>query len=401
MQIRMTQTALAAALTSLGAASHAQVSQASVTIYGLLDAAVTISRASEGSSALTGGTRVSALTSKRLDSGVGPGGTRLGFRGQDDLGDGLSANFLMEMGFAVDTGTLQQGGLAWGRQAYVGLASKTGWSVSAGRQYTPLNLAISYSDPSYGFYWGNATTNGGFAIYESIGAVPGSGFYGATGREDNSVLCTATSGGLTGRLMLAAGNENDRGSGRMVNPGVAYTNGALTLNASMAVYRQNSEAIVANAQPEWLRTFVAGGSYNLGSFALFGGYYGFNGPKNKANNSPVATPGAAGASPFAYGWDKTRSYWVGGRIPLAGGTAILSAMNSTYKYAVGEDGKTVALLAAYEYPLSKRTLLYGSYGQVTNNDRVRSPLVATVSAVLANGFGSDVRAASVGIRHTF
>jgi predicted porin len=215
------------------------------------------------------------------------------------------------------------------------------------------------------------------------------------------LLFAVTNGPFTGRLMVAAGNENSRGTGRMVNPGIAFTSGPLTLNASMAIFRQNVEAITATATPEWLRQFVIGGSYNFGGFTLFTGYFGFNGPKNQANNSPVATVGAPGASPFAFSWEKTRSYWLGGRIPLGAGTAVVSATNSRYEFATGDDGKSVAVCLVYEYPLSKRTLIYGSYGQVTNNALVRSPLIATVSAVLPNGFGSDVRATSVGMRHTF
>ena len=391
--------ALLAALSSLGGAAFAQ---STVTVYGLLDAAAGVSRASAGTTLPGAGSPLPATpTLKRLDSGVGPGGTRLGFRGQEDLGGGLSAGFALEMGFGVDTGTLQQGGLAWGRQSYVGLSSSTGWSISAGRQYTPMNLALSLSDPSYGFYWGNPTTNTGFAVYDSFSAAPGSGVYGSPGRQDNSVLVTGTTGSIIGRLMVAAGNENSRGTGRMINPGIAYSSGPLMLNASYAMYRQNVEAITPTASPEWLRDFVVGGSYNFGSFTLASGYYGFDGPKNQANLSPVATLGSPSASPFAFSWLKTRSYWLGGRVVMATGTLILTATSSRYEYATGDDGKTTALLAAYEYPLSKRTLLYASYGQVNNNALARSPLLATVTAVLANGFGSDIRAASLGMRHTF
>jgi len=61
----------------------------------------------------------------------------------------------------------------------------------------------------------------------------------------------------------------------------------------------------------------------------------------------------------------------------------------------------MAYLLAYEYPLSRRTTLYGSLGSVRNNAFANTPLVATVVAVPASGFNSDVRATSIGIRHTF
>jgi predicted porin len=396
------RTTAAIALAGLCAWSAAVQAQSSVTLYGLLDVAIGASQATGGTTLRGGGTRLASSSSgPRMDSGIGPGGSRFGLKGTEDLGNGLTASFVIESGFAVDTGASQQGGLLFGRQAFVALGSKAGWSVSAGRQYTPMNLAIASSDPTYGFYWGNPTTNSGFAIYESIGATPGSGSFGAMGRQDNSLLFTGILGGFTGRLMVGAGNENARKTGQMINPAVEYSSGALKLNASYARMRQNVEAINATADPQWLKEFVLGGSYNFGSFSLSSGYYGFDGAENQASLSPAATFGSPTASPFAYTWTKSRSYWIGGRVPVAGGTAMLTATSSRYDYATGDDGRSTALLAAYEYPLSKRTLLYTSVGKISNNAQVRSPLLATVTAVLPNGFGSNVRAYSFGVRHLF
>ena len=56
----------------------------------------------------------------KITSGVGAG-SRLGFKGSEDLGGGHSAIFLLENGFQADTGAMGQGGLLFGRQIYVGL----------------------------------------------------------------------------------------------------------------------------------------------------------------------------------------------------------------------------------------------------------------------------------------
>src|SRR5688500_1036644 len=81
------------------AASAAAVSpQGAVTPYGLIDMAVV--RESGGSAG--------AVT--KLTSGVSVG-SRLGFKGTEDLGNGLSAVFVLENGFQGDTGTIGQGGL--------------------------------------------------------------------------------------------------------------------------------------------------------------------------------------------------------------------------------------------------------------------------------------------------
>ena len=53
----------------------------------------------------------------RVPSLTGTLPSRVGFRGSEELGDGYSAVFLLEQGFAPDKGTLNQGGRAWGRQA--------------------------------------------------------------------------------------------------------------------------------------------------------------------------------------------------------------------------------------------------------------------------------------------
>jgi predicted porin len=128
--------------------------QGTVNVYGMLDVALGVSKSTDGTTLPGAGTRIAgAPLLKRMDSGVGPGGTRLGFRGEEDLGNGLKAVFLLEHGFALDTGASQQLGVLFGRQIYLALVSAAGWSLSAGRQYTPINIAFSQSEPTNGFYW--------------------------------------------------------------------------------------------------------------------------------------------------------------------------------------------------------------------------------------------------------
>src|SRR5688572_16190333 len=110
------QAALAIALLAAGAA-HAQ-SSTNVTLYGLIDLAVNNHKA--GSAA--GGDSVWRLNDGTVN---GLNGSRWGVRVSEDLGGGLRANAVLEAGLAADTGALGQGGLAFGRQVYVGLSSAT------------------------------------------------------------------------------------------------------------------------------------------------------------------------------------------------------------------------------------------------------------------------------------
>ena len=123
-------------ITGLGLALAASSSLAqSVTLYGVMDVAVEHVTNTGASGA--GQTRMPSLT------GTVP--SRLGFRGSEDLGDGLRAVFTLEMGLAPNSGVLNQGGRVFGRQSFVGLAGPWG-SVTLGRQYTMLFWSLLEAD---------------------------------------------------------------------------------------------------------------------------------------------------------------------------------------------------------------------------------------------------------------
>ena len=122
--------------------------QSNVSIYGIVDASAQY---------LDGVSRTA-----RLQSG-GLSGSRLGFRGVEDLGDGFKAIFTLEMGLNLDTGTSAQGGLAFGRQAFVGLSDSWG-ELTLGRQYGSLyRLAQNFNPFGTGMSGPSLYTLGGFA----------------------------------------------------------------------------------------------------------------------------------------------------------------------------------------------------------------------------------------------
>jgi GBP family porin len=104
----------------LGASALAQA-QSNVEIYGLLTVGV------EKDSNQNGGSVIRMVNGPMQLS-------RLGFRGAEDLGDGLKAIFVLENGFNIDTGTAGQGGRLFGRNAYVGLQSPVWGALTLGRQ---------------------------------------------------------------------------------------------------------------------------------------------------------------------------------------------------------------------------------------------------------------------------
>lgn len=114
--------------------------QGSVTLYGLID---------EGFSMYT---NVAGKHQYLLNSGVMQG-SRWGLKGAEDLGGGYKTVFRLESGFDASTGKLSQGGLGFGRQAYVGLESPYG-TVTLGRQYDSVvdNLGPLEAGDQWGGY---------------------------------------------------------------------------------------------------------------------------------------------------------------------------------------------------------------------------------------------------------
>jgi len=112
--------------------------QNSVTLYGVVDNSLGYVHNQTGSSNMFG------MTGAELQ------GDRWGLKGEEDLGGGIKAIFKLENGFNVTNGQLGQGGLEFGRQAYVGLSSNRWGIVTVGRQYDPLvDLVQGFTEDNY------------------------------------------------------------------------------------------------------------------------------------------------------------------------------------------------------------------------------------------------------------
>ena len=115
------RTAFMVCFASLLAVSGAVSAQSSMTIYGSVDSGISYIN------------NVGGKSLWRLQDGINKANS-LGFMGTEDLGGGRKALFRMESGFSVSTGILGQGGLIFGKQAFVGLGAPEG-QLTLGRQY--------------------------------------------------------------------------------------------------------------------------------------------------------------------------------------------------------------------------------------------------------------------------
>jgi predicted porin len=108
--------------------------QSSVTLYGMVDNGLSYASNSGGSHQYN------------MSSGV-LSGSRFGLLGSEDLGGGLKAIFTLENGFDVNSGKASQGGLMFGRRAFVGLSSSRFGTITLGRQYDFHAAALPIGKP--------------------------------------------------------------------------------------------------------------------------------------------------------------------------------------------------------------------------------------------------------------
>lgn len=338
------------------AASGAAMAQSSVTLFGVLDATYAYGSGS--------------LTNKSQLTNSGNSSSRLGFRGVEDLGGGLSASFWLEAGVSNDDGTggatntnnqttgANTGGLVFNRRSTVSLSGGFG-EVRLGRDYTPQFWNLAVFDP----FGANGVGTNEMLASSRGGPV--------TVRASNSVgyHLPGNLGGFYGQAMYYLGenssgtvNKKD-GSGLGLRGG--YKNGPI-------------DAALAFSQTKYLagdiKTVNLGGQYDLGVVKLMAQY-----------GQDRVSGGATGKGLLA-----------GGTVPMGPGEIDFSF--STYQADVAgpADPRTNLLAVGYTYNLSKRTALYTTFARASNKGGASVALAGSTTAANGNSTGYNF-----GLRHSF
>jgi predicted porin len=342
----MKYSTIAAAIALCSATSA--FAQSNVTIYGVADVFAQYGKGNRSQVSLESG---------------GLSGSRLGFKGTEDLGDGLKAIFQLESGVAFDTGTNTQGGRFWGRQAYVGLSS--GWgSLTAGRQYVPQFLTMDATDP-FGTGAGSAA-NSGIVSFPAV-------------RADNSVAYGFPKlGDFSGSLLAAAGETNtgSQRNGNLYSADLHYAPGKLDLGLGLARMNRATDAGVAS------------------TYVLLTVCYDFDFLKATLGAQTVKNvTGAANTS------DDRREYYGGVQVPVGAGS--FSAAVYTGKVRDVDGTRATQYSIGYDYFLSKRTDLYVVGTAIKNGSLTAFTTDAATGAGPTVSAGVDAKALQFGIRHRF
>jgi predicted porin len=340
------------ALAVMGAFAGAAYAQSSVTVYGIVDL---------GFDSTSNGADTNGRTNG-IKSG-GQSASRIGFKGTEDLGNGLKALFQLEATIQADTGAAFGNG--FNRFATIGLQSQTFGTVLLGRQTSVIKDAYDQIDP-----FGDGGTIGNISKIFFNGALDGD-----AGRISNSVKYQSNSfSGFKANAAYGFGEMAGKTSGDSnYGLGLGYANGPL--NVQYAYHNQDDTAAGTLVNISKSKAHFLGATYDFGVAKLHGAF-----ADTKVDN--------------AVGIDnKYRNYLIGVSAPVGPGTIFASYAVNDNKTAGSNNQDTKKFAIQYAYDLSKRTNLYTGYSKTSNDAG------ANLGAAAANG--KDPSTFNVGIRHKF
>jgi len=294
---------------------------AQVTVYGTLDAAVA-NTTGEGT--------------QFMGEGGWVAGNTIGFKGSEDLGNGLKADFNLRAGISLARGTSDNGGngTLFNQLANVGLSGDFG-SISLGQQFSPFIGAIAGGTAGNGNFFVNRILMGteGNASGAATGAQSAGGFFIA-----NAISYTTPS--INGFTVTALTNARNGG------PNTRGTDDAAGSLVATAADRYDTAVLSGD---------IAGGKVSLG-LEQRSTYK----TQLLAASIPVGdlTLSGTALSFTPTGGDANMSYSVSGAYLLTSG------LTGSLQYASGESaaGAKQSLTGlGLNYALSKATAAYFSY----------------------------------------
>ena len=402
--------------------STAAFAQTNVTIYGVADVSgqgysMNKSNALNG----TNGQPAAGNTFNLTNNSSG-----LGFKGTEDLGNGLKALFQAESNVAITGGNAgasvqsTQSTLNSLRDSYVGLNSKYG-TVLGGYLSTPYRSALNSFDVMPG-----ATGSG--RIENLMGNIKLNGANGAgltaptAGTVSTSALTAASSVratalayamptmyGFDGSIAYTGSNNN--GSSNQTtgaNTGTVAPQGALAMNLGWTGYGVNIKGAFQQAKIN-NTTALGGIVQGYTSYLVGASYTGVPGLKvaavygrNTLGVNGGDTQGATTASGAMKG--SNNQIWVGASYRFGNNEPRLSYVNTSNTSGlsglnVGQDGGS-QWTANWGYYMSKRTQVYGIVSQVKNNANGVWAPAGGATNLLPTG-GQNILTYGAGLRTNF
>lgn len=332
------------AVAVLGAAAFS-AQAADVTVYGIIDAGLGYTNKDVGH-----GDDVSTFDMRTGQNSS----SRFGIKGEEDLGNGLKVGFVLENGFNSDDGALTTDGRIFDREALLYVSSDFG-ELGMGRQGE-----LASGNGRYGLFGGKVSPfSTGWSDIAGHKYVMGAGF----GRMDNVVTYkTPTFAGVNVLAQYSFkkdskatykldSREGSAAVDRQYALGASYTAGNLYLTG---IVTQTNVATAGNDADDPL-TVSLGGNYDFGVAKLYVATQYFK-------DSDLAIK--AVQTEQQKGQYDGFGLAVGAGVPALGGTAkvLVGYMDAEDQGTAAMDMQRYTFSVGYEYPLSKRTFVYGGVG---------------------------------------
>jgi predicted porin len=412
MQKNALTIAAALALATFGAGTA--FAQSSLTLYGNADVSVDHVKKTAGVPLGVLASNGAAVTPQGVKSSVtrvspsASSQTSFGLKGQEDLGDGYKASFVLEGQLSHDTGGLSQDGRLFGRQSYVALTTPFG-EVRLGRQYAPIFYSTAFVtgerlSATDLFTEGGATNNlmvrqdNQVSYWLKLGGLSGAVAYSPNAGSLDLISAarggqvSGANGGILG--CNGCGAESDSNTGRSIGFFGNYTFDT-ALNATFGYHRNDFDGASYGLYNSTSNTTIAS------DWAL-DKYQAYNlGVKYVMPSNGILLDAAFGQGRYdVEGSDdnlKVQFVAVGIRVPMNQWT--FSGQVSQIKFKNFTKGKDTGLMLGAEYALSKRTVLYARAVQIRDDEGTASDAGFLGGAALVQG-GPDVVATSLGLRET-
>ena len=378
------------ALAIAGLASTAAFAQSNVTIYGRADLGVVDRGGNSGA--------VDGVKRKyEIASGV-QGGSRIGFKGAEDLGNGLKAIFEMEYGISLDQNT---GGAAadgkspnttWvNRHSYVGLTGNFGTVVGGHLDGVRYGVFNQY-DPFAGGTIANFTQmtiqvdRASNAVAYISPKFAGFGLVLAYATAIDGLESAANGGGLTSSSAVGI----VAGAPAVVTT-VSKANDN-TLNTAMLTYdngpisaRLDYEQVVPTGYEGKTRVGTVAGSYDFGVVKVSALY-------------DMIRSNIDGNGLYAGNKVKQDAWFIGLKAPV--GKFTLKAVGGQLRDRLEghDDMDSWKVGLGTDYSLSKRTNLYANYGYIHNQKNAK---IAINQAANSEQTGYGTNGFDFGIAHSF
>lgn len=366
--------ALAVAAVTSGAA----FAQSNVTIYGNVDMGYMFRSGNNGAVANT-------PSSHDLQSAASQ--SSIGFKGVEDLGNGLKALFDLQYRITPDANSTI-GGAGAGHQ-YVGLTGGFGTAVAGYLDGIRYGIYGKYNP--FGNYSVASLTSMTTQYDRAANALAyiSPSFAGFT-----VILATATNtqgaeGSLNGVHVPAKPAGGNTGDDRLLSANLIYANGPLSIDldyeTTRAVSYSDSKLYVA----------TAGASYDFGVVKVSGLYDIIKGDPNSFIGGNTTFAAAAFGLATGQKYDR-RNWFIGATVPV--GKFSVMGMFGQVKDKTLTDADAWKVGVGARYALSKRTELYADYAHI-KNDR----LAAYTINPMGNGSGTStgVNGLAMGIKHSF